>query len=82
MMNDVIRTIIQVRVQLFNQKCNDWHALLIPNMVTLCQMPNHSAKNLRITIIYLLPERASEQGNVIGSVHIYIYICVYKKNCN
>ena len=29
----------------------------------------------------LLPARASEQGNVIGSVHIYIYIyiCVYKK---
>ena len=34
----------------------------------------------------LLPARASEQGNVIGSVriyiYIYIYICVYKKNCN
>ena len=29
----------------------------------------------------LLPARASEQGNVIGlvSVYIYIYICVYKK---
>ena len=29
----------------------------------------------------LLPERASEQGNVIGSVriYIYIYVCVYKK---
>ena len=28
----------------------------------------------------LLPARASEQGNVIGSVRIYIYIiCVYKK---
>ena len=22
------------------------------------------------------------QGNVIGSVRIYIYMCVYKKNCN
>ena len=33
----------------------------------------------------LLPARASEQGNVIGSVriYIYIYICVCtKKNCN
>ena len=31
--------------------------------------------------ITLLPARASEQGNVIGSVRIYIYIymCVYKK---
>ena len=37
-----------------------------------------------------LPARASEQGNVIGSVriyiyiciYIYIYVCVYKKNCN
>ena len=29
-----------------------------------------------------LPACASEQGNVIGSVHMYIYICVYKKNCN
>ena len=27
----------------------------------------------------LLPARASEQGNVIGSVRIYIYMCVYKK---
>ena len=38
---------------------------------------------------YLLPARASEQGNVIGlvSVYIYIYIIIYiymssKKNCN
>ena len=23
-----------------------------------------------------LPERANEQGNVIGSVRIYIYVCV------
>ena len=35
-------------------------------------------------IVYwtLLPARASEQGNVIGSVHIiyiYIYVCVQKK---
>ena len=29
---------------------------------------------------HLLPARASEQGNVIGSVRIYIYMCVYKKN--
>ena len=29
--------------------------------------------------IALLPARASEQGNVIGSVRIYIYICVCKK---
>ena len=29
-----------------------------------------------------LPARASEQGNVIGSVRIYIYIYLYKKNCN
>ena len=27
----------------------------------------------------LLPSCASEQGNVIGSVRIYIYMCVYKK---
>ena len=25
----------------------------------------------------LLPARASDQGNVIGSVHIYIYIYIY-----
>ena len=33
----------------------------------------------------LLPACASEQGNVIGSVRIYIYIYIYvctKKNCN
>ena len=34
-----------------------------------------TAKNLH----FLLPARASEQGNVIGSVRLYIYICVYKK---
>ena len=27
-----------------------------------------------------LPMRASEQGNVIGLVSVYIYICVIKKN--
>ena len=27
----------------------------------------------------LLPARASEQGNVIGSVRLYIYMCVQKK---
>ena len=27
---------------------------------------------------FFLPARASEQGNVIGSVRIYIYICVQK----
>ena len=32
-------------------------------------------------LLLFLPARASEQGNVIGSVRIYIYIyCVYKKN--
>ena len=34
---------------------------------------------------HLLPARASEQGNVIGSVRIYIYIYIdvcTKKNCN
>ena len=29
----------------------------------------------------LLPSCASEQGNVFGSVRIYIYVCT-KKNCN
>ena len=28
-----------------------------------------------------LPTRASEQGNVIGLVSVYIYIC-HQKNCN
>ena len=28
-------------------------------------------------INHFLPARASEQGNVIGSVCIYIYICVF-----
>ena len=30
-------------------------------------------------LLLFLPARSSEQGNVIGSVRIYIY-CVYKKN--
>ena len=32
-----------------------------------------------ILLFKLLPARASEQGNVIGSVRIYIYMCVQKK---
>ena len=28
------------------------------------------------SVLVLLPTRASEQGNVIGSVRIYIYMCV------
>ena len=36
-----------------------------------------------VVIVILLPARASEQGNVIRSVRIYIYMCVCtKKNCN
>ena len=35
-----------------------------------------------ILACYLLPARASEQGNVIGLVSVYIYIYVIKKNCN
>ena len=37
-----------------------------------------------VELVIYLPERASEQGNVIGlvSVYIYIYIYVIKKNCN
>ena len=34
---------------------------------------------LGLTFTRLLPARASEQGNVIGSVRIYIYIYVQKK---
>ena len=30
-------------------------------------------------IYHLLPARASEQGNVIGLVSVYIYICNQKK---
>ena len=34
---------------------------------------------IEISIVHcpFLPERASEQGNVIGSVRIYIYIYIY-----
>ena len=37
-------------------------------------------KKKLLLLLLLLPARASEQGNVIGSVRIiYIYICVQKK---
>ena len=39
-----------------------------------------AADSLKTTDISLLPARASEQGNVIGLVSVYIYMCVYKKN--
>ena len=40
-----------------------------------------SLRNSLISICFelFLPARASEQGNVIGSVRIYIYMCVQKK---
>ena len=34
---------------------------------------------VHIHVYIYLPARASEQGNVIGSVRIYIYVCVQKK---
>ena len=41
----------------------------------VCMFVNYKYLNLELRI--LLPARASEQGNVIGSVRIYI--CVQKK---
>ena len=35
---------------------------------------------LLIELAISLPVHASEQGNVIGFVHIHTYVCVYKKN--
>ena len=52
--------------------------------ISLQQLPENNQY-----IQKLLPERASEQGNVIGLVSVYIYIYIYiyiymssKKNCN
>ena len=36
----------------------------------------HTEKSSQLLVFSLLPAHASEQGNVIGSVRIYIYICV------
>ena len=55
-------------------KGKDWVVYLksVENVITLGKL-----------IGLLLPARASEQGNVIGSVSVYIYIYyVIKKNCN
>ena len=38
----------------------------------------HARMNFMKVRISFLPARASEQGNVIGSVHIYIYMCTKK----
>ena len=42
---------------------------------------NHLKFDIYICVYIYLPARASEQGNVIGSVHMYtyIYVCVQKK---
>ena len=37
----------------------------------------HSGKDYPMLLCYF-PTRASEQGNVIGSVRIYIYVCTKK----
>ena len=47
-------------------------------LISVCQeCICFSPEKKRVEI--LLPTRASEQGNVIGSVRIYIYMCVQKK---
>ena len=51
-----------------------WRHKLHPNMYGV--VLNSSGK------VFFLPARASEQGNVIGLVSVYIYIVVIKKKCN
>ena len=45
-------------------------------MIPYHQMGDPMTTNIPL---YLLPARASEQGNVIGFVSVYMYICVIKK---
>ena len=40
---------------------------------------DNALSHVFLVISWFLPARASEQGNVIGSVRIYIYMCVQKK---
>ena len=51
-------------------------------LITFISITGRSTHNQRIEHLYggiSLPVCASELGNVIGSVHIYIYVCVQKK---
>ena len=43
------------------------------------RLGKRSVEQVRYVIKNLLPARASEQGNVIGLVSVYIYICHQKK---
>ena len=43
------------------------------------ELSQYSVGELVMSVPSLLPARASEQGNVIGLVSMYIYICHQKK---
>ena len=52
-------------------------------VVCVCKSKRLSDSFKHGILLLLLPARSSEPDNVIGSVRIYIYICVCtKKNCN
>ena len=58
------------------------YAVYMPNM---CMHVFCIPHVLVCGMFQFLPARASEQGNVIGLVSVYIYIYIYmssKKNCN
>ena len=48
-----------------------------PEVKVVLADPQVILKMIVLLFIYLLPARASEQGNVIGLVSVYIYIYVY-----
>ena len=50
------------------------HYLLPCLSVKISSVPQYQRPD---QVVVFLPARASEQGNVIGSVHIYIYIYIY-----
>ena len=64
----LLSSIIEILVRRFSKN--------VQTVLSLCDIVHLHAENHP-----LLPARASEQGNVIGSVRIYIYIymCVQKK---
>ena len=55
--------------------------LLFPSPLPLPPSPPLSHRFPFFTHFHFLPARASEQGNVIGLVSVYIYMSS-KKNCN
>ena len=71
---------MEEQISLLSEKMKMIHDVLDHQQVELkkSKVYNELLENKhKVCEVYLLPARASEQGNVIGLVSVYIYIYIY-----